>query len=206
MDFYINSPLKRIDGSVDVLVGEFLLLYSYGTGNKMEVVTMSIGERIKIYRKEKELTQSQLAELIGVSTQAVSKWETGVGMPDILQIVPLARILDISTDKLLGHTDEDFEREVAEIRKKSGGINLISDTNRATELYDLSSRFWAKHPDVPDIALVCLECFVELFAKNSVIRSNNSFIEEAERYAGILSQDNNRMNDIKAVEELGGFL
>ena len=67
MDFYINSPLKRIDGSVDVLVGEFLLLYSYGTGNKMEVVTMSIGERIKIYRKEKELTQSPFAELIGRS-------------------------------------------------------------------------------------------------------------------------------------------
>lgn len=64
---------------------------------------MSIGERIKVYRKEKNLTQGQLAELIGVSTQAVSKWETGAGMPDISQIVPLANVLGISTDKILGN-------------------------------------------------------------------------------------------------------
>ena len=37
---------------------------------------MTMGQRIKLYRKEKHLTQGQLAELIGVSTQAVSKWET----------------------------------------------------------------------------------------------------------------------------------
>ena len=75
---------------------------------------MSIGQTIKLYRKEKDLTQSELAELIGVSTQAISKWETGSGMPDISQIVPLARVLEITTDKLLGHTDPAFEREVTE--------------------------------------------------------------------------------------------
>ena len=72
------------------------------------------GNNIVTFRKEKNLTQSELAELIGVSTQAVSKWETGSGMPDISQIVPLARVLAISTDKLLGHTDLAFEKEVTE--------------------------------------------------------------------------------------------
>ena len=47
---------------------------------------MTIGQTIKLYRKEKALTQGQLAELIGVSTQAISKWETDAGMPDISQI------------------------------------------------------------------------------------------------------------------------
>ncbi len=46
---------------------------------------MSIGTTIKLYRKDKNLTQSELAELIGVSTQAVSKWETDVGLPDIME-------------------------------------------------------------------------------------------------------------------------
>lgn len=143
---------------------------------------MSVGENIKLYRKEKNLTQGQLAELIGVSTQAVSKWETGAGMPDISQVVPLARVLEISTDKLLGHTDEAFEKEAAEIRSKYGGINFISDQDRAENLYDLSAKFFNKHPDVPDIALVCLECFVELYSKKCINLEAETFMEEAERY------------------------
>lgn len=144
---------------------------------------MSVGQRIKIYRKEKNLTQGQLAELIGVSTQAISKWETGAGMPDISQIVPLARVLEISTDKLLGHTDEAFDKEAAEIRSQSGGINFISDLDRAKNLYNLSSKFFNKHPDVPDIALVCLECFIELYSKKNLDLDQNLFLEETERYS-----------------------
>ena len=62
---------------------------------------MAIGDRIKYYRKRSNFTQSQLAELIGVSPQAISKWETGIGCPDISVIVPLAIALRISTDELL---------------------------------------------------------------------------------------------------------
>lgn len=72
--------------------------YTVPTKNKGEIC-MSIGQTIKLYRREKGLTQSELAELIGVSMQAVSKWETNAGMPDIAQIVPLARVLEISTDE-----------------------------------------------------------------------------------------------------------
>ncbi len=143
---------------------------------------MTIGQTIKLYRKEKILTQSELAELIGVSTQAISKWETDAGMPDISQIVPLARVLEISTDKLLGHTDAAFEKEVAEIRNKIGGINLISDLNYAEELYVLSSKFFNKHPDVSDVAVVALESYIELFSKNRIKINQTEFLEECERY------------------------
>lgn len=66
---------------------------------------MAIGDRIKFYRKKSNLTQSQLAELIGVSPQAISKWETGIGFPDISAIVPLAIALRISTDELLEYKE-----------------------------------------------------------------------------------------------------
>ena len=45
---------------------------------------MSIGENIAKYRKVKGLTQEQLGELLGVTNQAVSKWESAVSMPDIM--------------------------------------------------------------------------------------------------------------------------
>lgn len=73
---------------------------------------MTIGETIRHYRKNRELTQAQLAKEVGVSIQAISKWETGAGCPDVSQIVPLARALRITTDVLLHFNDrrEDFEK------------------------------------------------------------------------------------------------
>lgn len=66
---------------------------------------MAISDRIKFYRKKSNLTQVQLAELIGVSPQAISKWETGIGCPDLSMVVPLAIALRISTDELLEYRD-----------------------------------------------------------------------------------------------------
>ena len=159
---------------------------------------MTIGQTIKLYRKEKEFTQGQLAELIGVSTQAVSKWETDAGMPDISQIVPLAKVLGISTDKLLGHTNEAYERELVTLRGCYGGMNLISDLERASNQYDMSLKFFNKYPDVPDVALQCLECYVELFAKNKLDVSEKLFLEECERYGNsIFRYENNADNVCK---------
>lgn len=70
---------------------------------------MTIGENIRHYRKKLNMTQSRLADAIGVTVQAISKWETGAGMPDTAQIVPLAVALNISTDKLLMNDNKDME-------------------------------------------------------------------------------------------------
>ena len=66
----------------------------------MEQKTM--GEIICQYRKERGLTQKQLAERIGVTNKAISKWETGDGYPDIMTIPSLAEALEISADELFG--------------------------------------------------------------------------------------------------------
>ena len=62
----------------------------------------NIGQRIKELRKKNDLTQEKLADLLGVTYQSVSKWECGTTMPDLAMIVPLARVLHVSTDELLG--------------------------------------------------------------------------------------------------------
>ena len=67
---------------------------------------MNIGEVILKLRKDKQLTQEQLAQAIGVTAPAVSKWETGSTYPDILLLPPLARALGTTIDHLLSYTQE----------------------------------------------------------------------------------------------------
>lgn len=62
----------------------------------------SLGDRIKYHRKRLGMTQEQLAQRIGVSTQAVSKWENNLSCPDISVLPELAEIFGISVDELLG--------------------------------------------------------------------------------------------------------
>ena len=61
-----------------------------------------LGKRIKELRKKNDLTQEKLADMLGITYKAVSKWECGMTSPDISMIVPLARILCVTTDELLG--------------------------------------------------------------------------------------------------------
>lgn len=63
---------------------------------------MSFGDRIKTLRRQSNYTQEKLAELLSISPQAVSRWETNVAMPDISLLPPLANLFGVSTDFLLG--------------------------------------------------------------------------------------------------------
>lgn len=72
----------------------------------------TIGDIIKRLRKERNLTQEQLAEQLNISSAAVSKWENNIGMPDISNIVPLANLFGVTTDELFGVNGVDKETEV----------------------------------------------------------------------------------------------
>lgn len=63
--------------------------------------TYITGPAIKRFREEKSMTQAQLAEKIGVSDKAVSKWETGKGLPDLSLLEPLAQALRVSLTELM---------------------------------------------------------------------------------------------------------
>ncbi len=61
---------------------------------------MSLGERITELRKHKNINQNQLAQAMGVSRQAVSKWENGLSTPDPLKLIQLAQLLDTDVEYL----------------------------------------------------------------------------------------------------------
>lgn len=62
---------------------------------------MTLGEKIQKHRKEKRMSQENLAALLGVSRQAVSKWELNDTIPDTENVIQLGRILGVSLDYLL---------------------------------------------------------------------------------------------------------
>lgn len=68
----------------------------------------SIGETIANLRKQKGMTQSELAEKMNVTDKAVSKWERDLSCPDINTISKLADILDVSVDELLKAKKQDY--------------------------------------------------------------------------------------------------
>ena len=63
-----------------------------------------IGNFIEQQRKEKQMTQKQLGEALGISDKTVSKWECGNGLPDISNIMPLCNILEINVNELISIT------------------------------------------------------------------------------------------------------
>lgn len=82
-------------------------------------MSLNISEVIIAKRKEKSWTQEQLANSVGVSTPAVSKWETGTTYPDITLLSPIARALNITVDELLSYQNELSSEEVSELVKKA---------------------------------------------------------------------------------------
>ena len=64
---------------------------------------MTLAEKLKSMRKQTGLSQEQLAEKLGVSRQAVTKWETDAGIPDIENVMAISALFDISMDELLSN-------------------------------------------------------------------------------------------------------
>ncbi|RKI38050.1 XRE family transcriptional regulator [bacterium D16-51] len=85
-----------------------------------------IGEFIAAQRKEKQMTQKQLGEALGISDKAISKWECGKGLPDISIMVPLCELLEINVNELLSgeHLTEDAYSRKAE----ENMMNLIQES------------------------------------------------------------------------------
>ena len=76
---------------------------------------IKLGEKIKSLRKQKNISQEVFANYLGVSFQAVSKWETGNTMPDITMIPAIASFFGVSTDELFDFNLFEIEKQVDEI-------------------------------------------------------------------------------------------
>ena len=85
---------------------------------------MNVGERIQELRKKSSMTQEQLAELLRVSPQAISKWERGVANPDLYLIPDIAEVFNVSADYLLGIAMPDTESRLERIEKQLEALSV----------------------------------------------------------------------------------
>ena len=79
---------------------------------------LSIGEKIRRLRREKNLTQEEVAAHLSVSFQSVSKWERGEGYPDITLLPALARYFSVTVDELMGMNELAAQEEYRKINEK----------------------------------------------------------------------------------------
>ena len=76
---------------------------------------MSLGEKLLKLRKKKGLSQEEVADILHVTRQTISKWETDQSMPDFDKVVPICNLYEISTEELF-HDEVSTPREVEEVR------------------------------------------------------------------------------------------
>lgn len=98
-----------------------------------------LNEQILFLRKQKGMTQEELANALGVSNQAVSKWEAAQCCPDIALLADIAKLFDVSIDELMGYKREDTLNDISlQIRRNIGDV----DDCRAAE-YALQAAYAA---------------------------------------------------------------
>lgn len=78
-------------------------------------MNIKLGEKIRTLRKARNISQEVLAQYLGVSFQAVSKWENGDTMPDVAMIPAIASFFEVSTDELFDFNRLETEQKVQQM-------------------------------------------------------------------------------------------
>ena len=150
---------------------------------------MSFSENLKQIRKEKQLSQEELAEILDVSRQAVSKWEQGIGYPEVEKLLLLSSKLNISLDRLMA-TEIAQEANTGK-RNVTGTITITSPIERviATCHKVVSSQKMSSGKSSPQYAL---------FGKNE---GNGFFGEEPTTFLGWYATEEDISKEIMEIHD-----
>jgi len=113
---------------------------------------MNIGNNIKKLRREREITQEQLAEYLNISVSAISQWECNKTAPDISLLAPLANIFEVSADVILGIDIDTKEKKIDEIYMSAYNDSVAGYRERAAETL---KKGLAEYPDSYKLMLAC---------------------------------------------------
>ena len=124
---------------------------------------MTIGDVIKKYRKNKGMTQEEMAARLGVTAPAVNKWERGNTLPDVALLAPIARLLGITTDELLSFKDDLTDEEISQYLLK------IQKDLESKDFHDIFLSVKEKVEEYPNCEKLIWQAAVILDAKRMTI-------------------------------------
>ncbi|MBQ4592814.1 MAG: helix-turn-helix transcriptional regulator [Clostridia bacterium] len=170
-------------------------------------MTETMGQIIRRLRKEKNLTQEELAEQLNISAPAVSKWESDTSMPDISQVVPLANLFGVPTDVLFGIHGTDHEAEVRarleEVFRMSDNcpdgeegptaLIILDKYREAMRLYPNHPEFYVNAMAFAEMVMSCNERELrELIGQEGL----DSLTEEMIRWAELVIKYSSSVDDV----------
>ncbi len=134
-----------------------------------------LAENIKNFRKDRKLTQEQLAEVMGVTTGAVHKWEAGSSIPDLSIIMELADFFDVSVDVLLGFKLKDNGQEATIHRLFEYSMTMDAQGLKEAE------KALKKYPNSFEVVVACADIYLRFGTGNNKewIRRALELLEQA---------------------------
>lgn len=133
---------------------------------------MSFGKTIKNLRRKHDMTQEHLADILSISPQAISRWETDMAMPDISLIAPLCNLFNITSDELLGIDLTRRQETISAICDEADKYSSRGYLEKAREILEDGLR---KYPDNCDIIYNLM--YVSSFQKDST--GDRKYLDEA---------------------------
>lgn len=158
-----------------------------------QVLGMALSENIKKRREERKLSQEYLAEQLGVSRQAVSKWETGQSEPTAGNLIRLAEVLQLSLSELVQPEQSGEKPSAAEAEPEKKKANPILRANLIRIAITVHVAFWynctslisqLRRPDLPDRGLyrgALVISFVLLALSSIWMASNHRYETDAKQ-------------------------
>ena len=96
---------------------------------------MTFGEKLQLLRKQKGISQEQLASLLTVSRQGISKWELGNSLPNTENVIMLSELFDVSTDYLLKDHVENTEENLISVSSTKENLMPVSSTKEKYTIF-----------------------------------------------------------------------
>ncbi len=164
------------------------------------LIPHSIGKTIRRLRKERAMTQEDLALQLNVTAQAVSRWENETCMPDISQIVPIAAVFEVSTDVLFGTSGVTEDEEVQKLIEEAlGVVGSPATKDGLLACYEAMQRALLRYPG--NIRLLCeyLEVGISLAYPENYLydrERGHEIYEEMVRAARIVTSYGKNTNDV----------
>ena len=161
----------------------------------------TMGQIIRRLRLERGMTQEELAEILGVTFQAVSKWENDTGIPDISQVVPLAHVFNVSTDMIFGMSSKNNQKEVMKIlRNAQCCLSRPLNSKDLLKKYRILQEGLKQYPNDTILLLQCLETGLSLsYPENDDLYdadNGQTIYQECIRYANLLISYSGNTSDI----------